>query len=202
MDMTAMFKLSYGLFVLSAAENGKDNGCIVNTVTQVTSQPNRVTVTINKSNFTHDMVVNTGKFTVSVLTESVPMDTIKRFGFQSGKEVDKFSDITYKRDELNLAYLTENVNAVISCKVISTMNMGTHTQFYADVVDCIKLSDEESVTYSYYQNYIKPKPQTDKKAKGFRCTVCGYIYEGDTLPDDFICPICKHPASDFVKIDD
>ena len=202
MDMTAMFKLSYGLFVLSAAENGKDTGCIVNTVTQVTSQPNRVTVTINKSNFTHDMVVNTGKFTVSVLTESVPMDTIKRFGFQSGKEADKFSDITYKRDELNLAYLTENVNAVISCKVISTMDMGTHTQFYADVVDCIKLSDEESVTYSFYQNYIKPKPQSDKKAKGFRCTVCGYIYEGDTLPDDFICPICKHPASDFVKIDD
>lgn len=201
MDMTAMYKLSYGLFVLSAEQDGKDNACIVNTVTQVTSRPNRVTVTVNKANLTHDMIMNTNKFTVSVLTESVPMEVFHRFGFQSGRDADKFAGIPFQKDSLGNAYLTQHVNAVISCKVISAMDMGTHTQFYADVVDCQKLNDDESVTYSFYQKNIKPAPQ-EKKTKGFRCVICGYIHESDTLPEDFVCPICKHPASDFVKIED
>lgn len=200
MDMAAMYKLSYGLFVVSTNDNGKHNGCIVNTITQVTPQPNRVTVTINKQNLTHDMILKTNTFTASVLTESVPMDIFRRFGFQSGKDADKFAGISFQTDTLGNAYLTEHVNAVISCKVISTMDMGTHTQFYADVIDCVQLNNEESVTYSFYQRNIKPAPQP--KAKGYRCTVCGYVYEGDPLPEDFICPLCKHPASDFIKIED
>lgn len=202
MDQTAMFKISYGLFVLSAQEQGKDNGCIVNTVTQVTADPNRITVTVNKQNLTHDMILRTGRFCVSVLSESVSMDTIKGFGFRSGRDTDKFEGVAAKRDQQGLLYLTQHTNAVISGRVLSSMDMGTHTQFYADVTDCFRLSDEESVTYSYYQKNIKPKPSAaEKKIKGYRCKICGYIYEGDVLPEDFICPICKHPASDFEKIE-
>lgn len=199
MDKKAMYKLSYGLFILTAKEGEKDNGCIVNTVTQVTTEPNRITVAVNKKNYTHDMIERTGTFNVSVLTENSRFDTYKHWGFQSGAKVDKLADITFQRAENGIVYITDTCNAYISAKVISATDLGTHTLFLADVTDAHVLSDTESVTYSYYQKNIKTAPKTEGK-KGFICTVCGYIYEGDVLPEDFVCPLCKHPASDFKKL--
>lgn len=197
MDKKAMYQLTYGLFVLTAKEGEKDNGCIVNTVSQVTTTPNRIIVAVNKQNLTHDMIVNTGVFNVSVLTENSKFETYKHWGFQSGRDVDKVEAISFKRSENGLIYLVEETNAFLSAKVVSMTDLGTHTLFLADVTDGEVLSQEESVTYSYYQKNIKTAPVQEEKKKGFICTVCGYIYEGDTLPEDFICPWCKHPASDF-----
>ena len=196
MDEKAMYKLSYGLFVLTAREGEKDNGCIVNTVSQVTVSPNRIVVAVNKSNYTHDMIVRTGMFNVSILTEKSSFETYKHWGFQSGRNVDKTKEITFQRAENGVIYIAEETNAYLSAKVVSMTDLGTHTLFLADVTETQVLSQEESVTYSYYQKNIKPSPVPEKK-KGFICTVCGYIYEADTLPEDFICPWCKHPASDF-----
>ena len=196
MDEKAMYKLSYGLFVLTAREGEKDNGCIVNTVSQVTVSPNRIVVAVNKSNYTHDMIVSSGMFNVSVLTEKSSFETYKHWGFQSGRNVDKTKEITFQRAENGVIYIAEETNAYLSAKVVSMTDLGTHTLFLADVTETQVLSQEESVTYSYYQKNIKPSPVPEKK-KGFICTVCGYIYEADTLPEDFICPWCKHPASDF-----
>ena len=200
MDKKAMYKLTYGLFILTAREGEKDNGCIVNTVTQVTTEPNRITVAVNKKNYTHDMIQRTGSFNVSVLTEDSKFDTYKHWGFQSGANVDKLEEIAYQRAENGIVYIAEECNAYISAKVISATDLGTHTLFLAEVTDAGVLSDGESVTYSYYQKKIKAAPKTDGKKKGFVCTVCGYIYEGDVLPEDFVCPLCKHPASDFKPI--
>lgn len=197
MDKKAMYKLTYGLFILTSREGEKDNGCIVNTVTQVTTEPNRITVAVNKKNYTHDMIRRTGVFNVSVLTTDSRFDTFKHWGFQSGAEVDKMEGTAFQRAENGIVYITEECNAYISAKVVSATDLGTHTLFLADVTDAGVLSDKDSVTYSYYQKNIKTTPKTDGRKKGFVCTVCGYIYEGDTLPDDFICPLCKHPASDF-----
>ena len=197
MDNTAMYKLTYGLFVLTAKEGEKDNGCIVNTVSQVTTTPNRIVVAVNKNNYTHDMVVRTGVFNVSILSEKSKFDTYKHWGFQSGKDTDKAVGITLSRADNGVAYLTEETNAYLSAKVVSMTDLGTHTLFLADVTDGAVLSQDASVTYAYYQANIKPAPAAQAKKKGFICTVCGYIYEGDTLPEDFICPLCKHPASDF-----
>lgn len=202
MDKKAMYKLTYGLFILTAREGEKDNGCIVNTVTQVTTDPNRITVAVNKKNYTHDMILRTGTFNVSVLTTDSKFDTYKHWGFQSGADVDKLEAITFQRAENGIVFIAEECNAYISAKVVSVTDLGTHTLFLADVTDAGVLSDTESVTYSYYQKNIKAAPKTDGKKKGFVCTVCGYIYEGDTLPEDFICPLCKHPASDFKPIGD
>lgn len=196
MNKKAMYNLTYGLFILTAKDEGKDNGCIVNTVIQVTTSPNRILVAVNKSNFTHDMILKTGEFNVSVLTENADFSTFKHWGFQSGKTVDKTIDISYKRSANQIIYLTTNTNAYISAKVISATDLETHTLFLADVTDADTLSSDPSVTYTYYQNHIKPAPESSKKT-GYVCTICGYIYEGDPLPEDFICPICKHPASDF-----
>lgn len=196
MDEKAMYKLSYGLFVLTARDGEKDNGCIVNTVSQVTVSPNRIVVAVNKSNYTHDMIVKTGMFNVSVLTEKSSFETYKHWGFQSGRDVDKTKEITFQRAENGVIYIAEETNAYLSAKVVSMTDLGTHTLFLADVTEAQVLSQEESVTYSYYQKNIKPAPAPEKK-KGFICTVCGYIYEADILPEDFICPWCKHPASDF-----
>ena len=196
MDEKAMYKLSYGLFVLTAREGDKDNGCIVNTVSQVTVSPNRIVVAVNKSNYTHDMIVSSGMFNVSVLIEKSSFDTYKHWGFQSGRDVDKTKEITFQRAANGIIYIAEETNAYLSAKVVSMTDLGTHTLFLADVTEAEVLSQEESVTYSYYQKNIKPAPAPEKK-KGFICTVCGYIYEADTLPEDFICPWCKHPASDF-----
>lgn len=197
MDNKAMYRLSYGLFVLIAKEGEKDNGCIVNTVIQVTTEPNCIAVAVNKKNYTHDMIERTGMFNASVLTEKSGFDTYKHWGFQSGADVDKVKEITFSRAKNGIIYLTEETNAYISARVRSSVDLGTHTLFLADVTDAEVLSDDPSVTYAYYQNHIKQAPKADAPKKGFICTVCGYIYEGDVLPDDFICPWCKHPASDF-----
>ena len=197
MDNKAMHRLSYGLFVLTAKEGEKDNGCIVNTVIQVTTEPNCIAVAVNKKNYTHDMIERTGVFNVSVLTEKSSFETYKHWGFQSGADVDKAKEITFSRANNGIIYLTEETNAFISARVRSMIDLGTHTLFLAEVTDAEVLSDDPSVTYAYYQSNIKQAPKADTPKKGFICTVCGYIYEGDTLPDDFICPWCKHPASDF-----
>lgn len=197
MDNKAMFNLSYGLFILTAKDGEKDNGCIVNTVGQVTSQPNRISLTVNKANYTHDMILKTKEFNVSVLAENSKFETYKHWGFQSGRNTDKLESISFKRSANGLVYIADETNAFLSAKVVSTLDLGTHTLFIADVTDGEVLSQVPSVTYSFYQNNIKPKPASTEKRKGFICTVCGYIYEGETLPDDFICPVCKHPASDF-----
>ena len=196
MDNTAFFKLSYGLFVVTAHEGDKDNGCITNTVVQQTTTPNRISVTINKNNLTHDMILRTGVFNVSVLSESSSFDTFKHWGFQSGKDMDKTVGITFYRLENGVIYIVEGVNAVLSAKVEQAIDLGTHTLFIAEVTDAFSTDETPSATYAYYHKRIKPAPQQAKK-RGWVCIICGYIYEGETLPDDFICPICKHPASDF-----
>ncbi|HIX66716.1 MAG TPA: flavin reductase [Candidatus Anaerostipes excrementavium] len=200
-NQAAMFKLTYGLFVLSAKEGEKDNGCIVNTVQQVTDTPNRIAVTVNKSNYTHDMILKTGRFNVSILSEDASFEIFQHFGFQSGRDVDKFADWNnYKRAENQITYITKGTNGYLCGKVIDTMDLGTHTFFLAEVEDGDILNDTESVTYSYYHKNIKPQPKETKKT-GWRCKICGYVYEGEELPPDFICPLCKHGASDFEKIE-
>ena len=185
--------------MLTANEDGHDNGCIVNTVQQVTTEPNRIIVAINKNNLTHDMVKNTGKFNVSVLSENSKFETFKHWGMQSGRDVDKLEAIEISRSENGLVYIAgEETNAFISASVVSSQDLGTHTLFLADVTDCEVLGDAESATYSYYQKNIKSKPAP--KTKGFVCTVCGYIYEGDELPSDFVCPWCNHDASYFEPV--
>ena len=195
-ENNAIFKISYGLFVLTAKKGEKDNGCIINTVQQITQEPLKIAVTVNKDNLTHDMIKDTGEVNVSVRTENVKFDLFERFGFKSGRDTDKFSGFSdVDRTENGVYYITKNTNAVISGKVIETVDVGTHTIFIADVVESKVLSEETSVTYQYYFDHIKPKPEAKKK--GYVCKICGYVYEGEPLPDDFICPWCKHPASDF-----
>ena len=196
MDNSAFFKLSYGLFVVTAHEGDKDNGCITNTVVQQTVTPNRISVTINKNNLTHDMILRTGVFNVSVLSENARFDTFKHWGFQSGKNVDKTLGISFYRLENGVIYIVDGVNAVISAKVEQAIDLGTHTLFIAEVTDAFSTDETPSATYAYYHKRIKPAPQQPKR-RGWVCIICGYIYEGETLPDDFICSICKHPASDF-----
>ena len=191
-----LFKLSYGLFVLSAREGEKDNGCIINTVMQITDTPLQIAVGINKDNYTYEMIEKTGIFNVSVLTEEVPFSVFEAFGFKSGRTEDKFSGFEAKeRSENGIFYLTKYTNAFISAKVVKTLDCGTHMLLIAEVTDAKTLSDAPSVTYDYYFSNIKPKPEAKKK--GYVCKICGYVYEGDTLPEDYICPLCKHPASDF-----
>jgi len=201
MDSTALFKLGYGLYVLTARDGDKDNGCIVNAVLQVTSAPPFVgVITVNKQNFTHDLIMKSKKFNLSVLTTETPFDVFKHFGFQSGKTVDKFAGYdNIARSENGVIYLPKYTNAWLSFEVTDCIDFGSHTMFRVDIVDGEVLDKTESVTYSYYQQHIKPKPQPVQKT-GYRCNICGYIYEGDALPADIVCPLCKHGASDFVKI--
>ena len=205
MNSNAMFNISYGLYVLTAKDGEKDNGCIVNTLLQVTSTPNAVSITVNKQNYTHDMILKTGKFNVSMLSTSADFELFKRFGFQSGRDVDKFAGFTGYQSGLNdVNYITEGTNAYISAWVQETVDLGTHTLFIAAVTNMEVLSDAPSATYEYYQNNIKPKPQVNDGPKEGKtvwvCKICGYEYEGDPIPEDFICPWCKHPASDFEKV--
>lgn len=202
MDNKAMYKLTYGLFVLTAKDGEKDNGCIINTAAQVTTSPNRITIAVNKGNYTHDMIKNTKEFNVSILSEDAKFPIFENFGFQSGRDADKLAKITYKRADNGIVYILDGANAYISAKVVSEVDLGTHTLFVADVTDAQVLTEAASATYAYYQKNIKPapKPQEAKKT-GWICTVCGYIYEGEELPADFICPLCKHPAADFKKLD-
>lgn len=200
MDEKAMYKFTYGLFVLTAKDGEKDNGCIINTAMQVTNTPNRISIAVNKQNLTHDMVKKTGEFNISILTEKTGFDIFKNFGFQSGREADKMEKVTVSRAENGIVYLPDVANAYLSGKVVDTLDLGTHTLFIADVTDMEVLNEETSVTYAFYQNHIKPKPERKEKKVGYICKICGYIYEGDPLPEDFICPICKHGAADFEKI--
>ena len=203
-DPTAFQKLSYGLFVLSAKADGKDNGCIINTAAQLTSTPNRINIAVNKANYTHDMILNTGIFNISVLAEDTSFDTFKRFGFASGKDTDKFAGFenSVARSANGLLYVTEGTNAFMSAKVVDSYDYGTHTLFIAEITEAEVLREEPSVTYAYYFEHIKPKPQPkiEEEKHGYVCKICGYVYEGDSLPDDFICPLCKHGVDDFEKI--
>lgn len=193
------------MFVLTAKEEGKDNGCIINTAIQAASDPNQVSICVNKLNHTHDMIQRTGEFTVSILSQNASFDLFKRFGFQTGREVDKFTDFTAcARGANGIYYINEGTNAYISVKVTKTEDLGSHTMFIGTVTDMEVLSGVPSVTYEYYLNNIKPKPQavstTEEVQTVWRCTICGYEYVGEELPADFVCPLCKHPASDFEKI--
>ena len=197
-EPNTMFRLSYGLFLLTARDGEQDNGCIVNTVMQLTDQPMRVLISVNKQNLTHDMIAKTGRFNVSVLTEDAPFELFRHYGFQSGRDVDKFAGSQMPRSENGLVYLTGVTNAYLSARVISQSDFGTHTLFVAEVTEAKALSDRPSMTYAYYFDNVKPKPQPlPENKKGFVCKVCGYVYEGDTLPEDYICPLCKHGAADF-----
>ena len=205
MDNKAMYKLSYGLFVLTAKEGNKDNGCIINTAIQAASTPNQMSICVSKENYTHDMIMRTGEFTVSVISQRATFDLFKRFGFQSGKDTDKFADFTeYSRGNNGILYVTEGTNAYISVKVNKTEDIGSHTMFIGEITDMEVLRPDLSATYEYYMNYIKPKPQAVGKSEDgqtiWRCVICGYEYVGEELPEDYICPLCKHPASDFEKV--
>ena len=200
-----MYKLSYGLFVLTAKDEEKDNGCIINTAIQASSMPNQLSICVNKANLTHDMIVKTGKFTVSVISQDAGFDLFKHFGFQSGKDVDKFTNFEKcKRGENSIYYITEGTNAYISVNVSKTEDLGSHTMFIGEITDMEVLSETPSVTYDYYLKNIKPQPEnigtTTEGKTIWRCTICGYEYVGEELPEDFVCPLCKHPASDFEKI--
>jgi len=201
-DPTALFKISYGLYVLTAKDGGKDNGCIINTAMQVTATPLKITIVVNKMNHTHDMIARTGTFNLSVLTESALFGVFERFGFQSGRDADKFAGTGYDDRSANgLRYIPEHTNCVISGKVAESHDYGTHTAFVADVTETLILSKDASLTYDYYFKHIKPKPQaTAARRDGYVCKICAYVFEGDELPEDFICPLCKHGAADFDKI--
>lgn len=205
MNKKAMYKLSYGLFVLTVKNADKDSGCIINTAIQAASEPNQLSICLNKANYTHDMLKKAGKFTVSILSQDATFDLFKRFGFQSGRDVDKFSGYDKcSRGENGIYYITEGTNAYISVNVDKMTDLGSHTMFIGEITDMEVLSEIPSATYDYYHQNIKPKPQQlDKKDNTqtiWRCRICGYEYVGEELPDDFICPLCKHPASDFEKV--
>lgn len=196
--MSAIFKLTYGLFVLSAKDGDKDNGCIINTALQVTDSPLQLSITLNKANYTHDMIKNMGKFNLSVLSQEAPFSIFQHFGMQSGKDVNKF-DGEVLRTSNGIAYVEEATNAVLSVDVNKTVDVGTHTIFIGEVTEEKILSDVPSASYQYYFDHIKPKPE--QKKKGYVCKICGYVYEGDELPEDFICPVCKHGAIDFEPLE-
>ena len=198
MNTKVLHNLTYGLYMLASRDGVRRSGCIINTVMQVTSKPLRITVTVNKANYTHDLIASSGVFTVSLLDQSAPFGLFQHFGFQSGRNVDKFENLSVKEDGNGVPYLTWASCGYLSCKVVSSMDLGTHTQFLADLIDAEVLDGTPPASYAYYQDHIKPKPQST--VKGWRCTICGYIYEGETLPEDFICPLCKHGVEAFEKI--
>lgn len=198
-NMNALFSIGYGLYVVTCSDGKKDNGLIVNTVTQVTNTPNRVAVTINKANYSHHVIRQTGVLNVNCLSQDAPFSVFERFGFQSGRNADKFAGETPLRSANGVAYLSKHVNAMLSLKVEQYVDFDTHGMFVCSVEEARVISDVPTMTYAYYQQNVKPKPETEGK-KGFVCKVCGYIYEGDTLPDDFVCPLCKHGAADFEPI--
>lgn len=198
-DVKALFKIGYGLYVVTSNDGNKDNGLIVNAVNQLTDTPCRVSVTINKANYSHEVIKNTGKMNLNCLSTEAPFSVFQNFGFQSGRDADKFKNIRALRTENGLAYLPEYINSVISLEVEQYVDLGTHGMFICKVTESRVISDVETMTYNYYQSNVKPKPEAKGK-KGFVCKVCGYIYEGDELPPDFICPLCKHGVADFEPI--
>lgn len=198
-DLSALFNIGYGLYVVTCNDGKKDNGLIVNTVTQVTNTPNKIAVTINKENYSHHIIKQTGKMNINVLNIDAPFAVFEKFGFASGRNVDKFADCEPLRSDNGLVFLPRHINSFMSLKVDQYVDLDTHGMFICEITEARVLSDKETMTYSYYYENVKPKPQTDGK-KGFVCKVCGYIYEGDTLPEDYICPLCKHGAADFEEI--
>ena len=198
-DFKALFNIGYGLYVVTSNDGKKDNGLIVNTVSQVTSAPNRVAVTINKQNYSHHVIKQTKKMNVNCLSVEAPFSVFENFGFQSGRTVDKFKGTDVYRSDNGLVILPKYVNSVMSLAVESYVDLGTHGMFICSVTEARVLSDQETMTYTYYQKHVKPKPQTEGK-KGFVCKICGYVYEGETLPEDIVCPLCKHGAADFEPI--
>ncbi len=198
-DSTAFFALGYGLYVLTTNDGERDNGCIVNTVSQSASSPITVTVSVSKANLTHDTAKKTGKMNVNCLTVGTPFSVFQRFGFRSGRDSDKFEGIPSWRGENGLLFLTDNVNAIMSLSVRDYVDLGSHGLFICDVTAANTISKDESLTYAYYHAHVKPKPSAPKK-KGYVCKICGYVYEGDPLPADFVCPLCKHGAEDFEPI--
>lgn len=195
-DPKALFNIGYGLYVVTSRDGEKDNGLIVNTVAQITSDPLTVCVAINKSNYSHDAIKKTGKMNVCPISESAPFKVFEHFGMQSGRNVNKFSDCTPNRSDNGLVVLPHHINSFFSLEVENYVDMGTHGLFLCAVTETGIISDEDTMTYTYYHKNVKPKPAADKN-KGFVCTICGYVHESDTLPDDFVCPLCLHPASDF-----
>ena len=199
MNTKALNKLSYGLFVAASKYDKKMNGCIVNTVMQVTSNPLQIAVSINKDNLTCEIAQKSKMLSISILSETAPFSLFQNFGFQSGRSTDKFVGYPFKMTGQELPYLTEHTAAFIDCTIKDMMDLGTHMLFICAVNDCDVVSDEKPITYAYYHEFVKPKPDTSK-TKGWRCTICGYVYEGEELPPDFICPLCKHGVEDFEKI--
>ncbi len=198
-DMTALFKIGYGLYVVTSNDGKKDNGLIVNTVTQVTNTPNRIAVTINKENYSHHIIKQTGIMNINCLSVDAPFAVFERFGFQSGRNVDKFTDFEALRSDNGLTFMARYINSFMSLKVEQYVDLDTHGMFICSVTEARVISDKETMTYSYYHANVKPKPETKGK-KGYVCKICGYVYEGETLPEDFICPLCKHGAVDFEEI--
>lgn len=198
-DVTALFNIGYGLYVVTSNDGKKDNGLIVNAVTQVTNSPNRVAVTINKQSYSHHVIKQTGKMNVNCLSVDAPFSVFETFGFQSGRSADKFANCSPLRSDNGLAFLPRYINSFMSLKVEQYIDLDTHGMFICSVTEARVMSDKETMTYTYYHENVKPKPDTEGK-KGFVCKICGYVYEGDVLPDDFICPLCKHGASDFEPI--
>lgn len=199
-DLTALFNIGYGLYVVTARDGAKDNGCIVNTVSQVTNSPNRIAVCINKQNLTHDMVAKTGVMNVNCLSTDAPFSVFEHFGFQSGRDCSKIVGDGILRSDNGVSFLGMYINSFMSLKVEQTVDLDTHSMFICSVTEARVITDVETMTYTYYQNNVKPKPETDGK-KGWVCKVCGYVYEGEDLPDDFICPLCKHGVADFEPIE-
>ena len=199
MNTNALFQLSYGLYVAASKFAKKMNGCIVNTVMQVTSNPLQIAVAVNKQNLTCELIQKSNMVSLSVLSETAPFSLFQHFGFQSGRETDKFVDYPFAVTRQELPYLTKHTTAFIDCKVTNTIDLGTHMLFICSVNDCDVISAEKAMTYSFYHEFVKPKPEASA-AKGWRCIVCGYVYEGEELPSDFICPWCKHGIEDFEKI--
>ncbi len=204
MNSKALFNLTYGLFVVTVKDNDKFNGCIVNTAIQVTSDPERIVVAVNKSNYTNELIAKTGRFNVSIISEAADFELFKRFGFQSGRDVDKFEEYeNYAVADNGIPYITGGSNAYILAEVEQIVDVGTHSMFVARITDMEVTDKTPSATYGYYHSNIKPQPQkADEKSETtkWRCSICGYEYEGEELPEDFICPLCKHPASDFEKV--
>ena len=198
-DLTALFNIGYGLYVVTSNDGKKDNGLIVNTVSQVTNTPNRIAVTINKENYSHHVIKQTGIMNVNCLDTSAPFSVFQTFGFQSGRNADKFANLTPLRSDNGLAFLPRYINSFMSLKVEQYVDLDTHGMFICSVTEARVISDLDTMTYTYYQNNVKPKPETDGK-KGYVCKVCGWVYEGEELPEDIVCPLCKHGAADFEPI--
>ena len=198
-DLSALFNIGYGLYVVTSNDGRRDNGLIVNTVTQVTNTPNRIAVTINKANYSHHIIKQTGRMNINCLTVDAPFKVFETFGFVSGRNVDKFAGCDVLRSDNGLVFLPRYINSFMSLKVEQYVDLDTHGMFICEITEARVLSDRETMTYTYYQNNVKPKPQTEGK-KGYVCKICGYVYEGDVLPEDFVCPLCKHGAADFEEI--